>query len=181
MRNIFGKMPNWLLVAIAFIILALSAYFIILITSLFLGTLGLQPVDEERIPAPDFALLDVDAQKVTLSDFRGKKVILSFWTTWNEVSLEQLKILHSYHQSILEDSVVVLAINSQEDGGTIREVLKNIQIGFPVLLDSEGEVGELYKISVLPLTIFINKSGFESERFIGFMPFQKIQDTVKRL
>ena len=181
MRNIFEKMPNWLLVAISFIVLALSAYFIILVASLFLGTLGLRPVAQERIPAPDFTLFDVDAQKVTLSDFRGQKVILSFWTTWNEISLEQLNILHLYHQSIPSDSVVVLAINSQEDGGTIREFLKNVQIGFPVLQDREGEVGELYNISVLPLTVFIDTNGFESERFIGLVPFQKIQDAQKRL
>ena len=181
MRNTFGKIPNWVLLAVSLISLALGAYGMVKIVPLFLQTLGSAPVQTERIIAPDFALFDLDDRKVALSDFRGKKVIVTFWTTWNEISMEQLNIAHSYYANADHDTIVVLAINSQEDGLVVGEVVKQSSIRVPVLLDGEGEVGELYHVGVLPLTIFINTNGFESERFIGLVPFQTIQDAVDRL
>lgn len=86
---------------------------------------------------------------------------MTFWTSWNEISLEQLKILNDYDG-------VVLAVNSQEDAVLVKDsavIFTNLKI----LLDVEGEVGELYGITVLPLTVFIDKNGFEVRKTIGLI------------
>lgn len=130
---------------------------------------------------PYFQLSDLNGQTIHLSDFRGRIIILTFWTSWNDFSLNQLRTLKTYWRSDAAGDLSVIAINSMEDLETVKKIAVNEDLTFPVLLDQEGAAGESYQIGVLPLTIFINKSGLETSRFNRLINFEEIRNQIDSL
>ena len=87
-------------------------------------------------------------------------------------------MLNDYKNSAADD-LLILTINNQEDLETIEENVANFKL--ITLLDTEGEVGELYDISVLPETFFINRAGLQVSKFLGPFTTQQIQKEVNKL
>jgi len=161
----------WLFLGL--IILGASVYGIFKVSPRFLDTIGLRKV--ETTLAPDFELKSLSGESYKLSDLRGKRVILSFWTSWNKISLEQIKTLND-HFNLKPDDLVILSINSQESPEIIENALafEKIGVNFPILIDEEGEAGELYDIGFLPLTVFVNKAGIETGRKAEILSLEEL-------
>jgi len=188
------KFKWWLKIVLILITLIFGAVLIYLIaTQFFKGPtkeITFEPektketVEVKKIDylAPDFKLFDLDGKIVKLSDFRNRIIVLTFWVTWNPVAQDQIAILESYYQDIKDKKdLVLLTINNQEDKSVASNFIRRGGYILPVLLDEDGEVGELYKIKVLPTTYFINKDGFVKEIYIGVMNEGMIQDKVDQL
>jgi peroxiredoxin len=132
--------------------------------------------------APDFELLNIQEEKVKLSDFENKIIVLTFWTTWNPAAQDQIAILESYFQEIKESKdIVLLTINNLEDKSIVSNFIKRGDYVLKVLLDEKGEVGESYKISALPATYFINQEGKVKETYIGILSKEEIKNRVEGL
>ncbi|MBI2591472.1 MAG: redoxin domain-containing protein [Candidatus Brennerbacteria bacterium] len=129
----------------------------------------LEPKTElKNLPlAPDFELMDLNGQKIKLSDFKGKKIILNFWASWDAASIRQLKTLDNYFKSPASQETVILAANSLENKTAVEKIKTNNGLELEILLDSEGKTGELYELGVLPLTFIIDKGGLITKRIIG--------------
>lgn len=133
-------------------------------------------------PAPDFSLPDITGKEQKLSANKGRAVVLSFWTTWNPVAQDQFVILDSYYKDIKDNQdVALLAVNSQEDRSVVANFLRRGNYNLPVLLDEKGMAGELYKISILPITYFISKDGRVKEIYIGILKAEDLKDKVAKL
>lgn len=124
---------------------------------------------------PDFELEDLDGQRLKLSDMRGRQIILSFWTSWNQQSIEQIKMLNSWQKLPKFKETAILAINSLEQKTTVKAIKQKENIDLTILLDQNGEVGEIYGIGVLPLTVIIDKGGLELKRLTGPATLDEIQ------
>lgn len=132
--------------------------------------------------APDFELPNLEGEKVKLSDYRNKNIILNFWTTWNSAAKDQIVIFESYYQEIKDrKDLVLLAVNSQEHKSVVGGFIRRGQYTLPVLLDEDGRVGELYKIGTLPSTYFINPEGKVKEIYIGVLNKEEIKNKIERL
>ena len=133
-------------------------------------------------PAPDFTLLDMAGKEKKLSDNKGKVVVLNFWTTWNPAARDQFVIFNSYYGSVNNNpDVILLAVNSQEDKSVVDNFVRRGGYGLPVLLDEKGVVGELYRISILPITYFISKNGQVKEIYIGILNAEDLKEKVTKL
>ena len=64
------------------------------------------------IPAPDFTLLNAQGEEKTLSDFKGKVVILNFWATWCGPCKVEMPHLQDAHNTYSKYDLTILAINS---------------------------------------------------------------------
>ncbi|MEK9179831.1 MAG: redoxin domain-containing protein [Patescibacteria group bacterium] len=154
----------WVFLTTGFVILGL--YLLLQFSPKFLEQFGASRESSE-LRAPDFTLQNLAGENVKLSDFGGKIVLLNFWTSWNEVSLEQLDVLNDFYAAEKQAGIIILAINSLEKKIAVEGSLRQKDIDFQILLDGEGEVGELYSIGMLPKTILINESGLILKQFIG--------------
>ncbi len=133
-------------------------------------------------PAPDFSLPRVDQQTIKLSQFRGTSVVLNFWATWcAPCSSEMPNIEKSAHEHSKGD-VVFVAVNQLESADQVRGYADLYHLDFPLLLDMNGTVGNLYHVQALPTTVFIDRSGIIKEIHIGGpMSYEYIEGKIQSL
>jgi len=120
-------------------------------------------------PAPDFTLQTLDGDSLTLSDLRGKAVVLNFWATWCPPCQAEMPELQAAHEAYASGGLVVLGVNQAEDRATVQAFLDERNLSFPVVLDSQYEASQLYKVNSLPTTFFIDRNGVIQERVTGQM------------
>ncbi|NJD21704.1 MAG: TlpA family protein disulfide reductase [Melioribacter sp.] len=114
--------------------------------------------------APAFALTDLDGKKVSLSDLKGKIVILDFWATWCgpcKASFPLMKkTLEKYSDN---NNVEFLFVNtwekSGEPGENASKYLKENKYPFHCIIDPDGKITAQYEVMAIPTKIFIDKEG----------------------
>jgi len=110
--------------------------------------------------APEFKLLDLDNKEFSSSSFKGRPVVLFFWTTWCPYCQKELKQLDNNREQFLKDGVELIAINAQEPPDRVRKFFENRTLSYKVLLDADGEVTQAYGVLGVPTYAFINKQGY---------------------
>lgn len=109
--------------------------------------------------APDFTLKNLQGEKVKLSDYKGKVVLLVFSTTWCPHCRAEIPHLKKLYAEYQKKGLVLLNIDIQESQAKVSSFAKKNEIPYPVLLDKDGQVGLTYGIRGVPTTVLINKEG----------------------
>jgi peroxiredoxin len=123
--------------------------------------------------APDFELPSINGGKVKLSSFRGKTVILNFWTKTCRPCLEEMPSIADLAKALrAHPNVALVTITTDESASDARDTMKSVLGGgdppFEVLVDAENEVvRELYGTKLFPETWFIDGQGVIRARFDG--------------
>ena len=118
--------------------------------------------------APDFTLQDINGKNVSLSDFRGKTVVLNFWATWCIPCQSETPFFEAVHNERAGEDLVILAIDIKENPATVKSFANAEGMSFPILLDTEAKVAQKYCLpSAIPITIFINSEGIIKARKVG--------------
>lgn len=154
-------------------------------------------MDEQKIglkkgdTPPDFTLTSLDGEEVTLSDLRGKKVVLNFWATWCPPCKAEMPHMQKYYeQHAKEDNVEIIAVNLTKDerdfsaDGKIDTVMTfrdSFELTFPILLDQEREVSPQYNIMTIPTTYFIDSKGYIQRVISGPMDTDMLKSYVDEL
>lgn len=112
---------------------------------------------QELHEASSFTLYDLDGNKVNLRDFKGKPLIIFFWTIWCPYCRRAMAQLSKIYPEIKANDIELLAINIEEPKERIRRFLRPYVIGFKVLLDSDASVAYIYDIIGIPTYIFIDR------------------------
>lgn len=123
---------------------------------------------------PYFELPELSGATVKITDFLDGPVVVLFWTTWNQNSADQLKILDDYVRINGDSLFKVIAIASQEDKSAVSNFISRGGYGLTVLLDENGAVGEKYGARNLPTTFFIDKDGFIRDLAVGVINDREI-------
>jgi len=116
-------------------------------------------------PAPDFSLAmlrpDTGKSAISLSDFKGKPVVLNFWASWCAPCKEEVPLLERTWKQVQTPgkNVVFLGIDFQDSNSAAMSFLQLYSITYPIVLDADGSVALKYSITSLPQTIFINRNG----------------------
>ena len=119
-------------------------------------------------PAPDFQLETLDGTSIKLADLRGHPVLINFWATWCGPCQQEMPLIEQYYQKYKPD-LVVLAVNSDEPKADVQTFVTNFNLSFPVLLDPDYKVEDLYRVRAFPTTFFVDKSGTIRYQQIGVL------------
>ncbi len=133
------------------------------------STAGLVPAPQKGFLAPDFTLETIDGETVTLSELRGKAILLNFWATWCPPCRAEMPAFQKAYADYEDQDFIILAVNAtlQDNTTDIAEFIAKYGLEFPIALDIEGKANRLYKVQSLPTSFFIDKEGIISEVVIG--------------
>lgn len=133
--------------------------------------LASQAFAQDRPKAPDFSLRTLTGERVKLSDYKGKVVLLSFWATWCAPCKQELPVLQALMDKHGKDGVQVLAVNI-DDPKTVAEVRRFIadrKLTMPIPLDSDSKVLGSYNPRIaLPFLQVIDPEGRRAYQHTGF-------------
>ena len=118
----------------------------------------LDAVTENSI-APDFTLPDRSGIIHRLSDYKGRVVIINFWSTWCIPCRKEMPALERAWQRLKPSGAILLAIAMQDELESIEHFLKNSPVSFPVLLDSDGEIAKQWRVIGIPVTYILDTTG----------------------
>ena len=140
-------------------------------------------VDEngrEIIPAYDFTLTDQYGNTHTLSDYKGKIVMLQFFATWCTYCKAELPSVQELYEE-LPDDLVILVVNQpggrETDKQGVIDFLNKNGYTFPTVFDEDGQVNYNYGVTGLPTTYLINTEG----NVYGYMPGAMDKQTMLQI
>ena len=132
--------------------------------------------------AEDFRLTDLAGKEQSLSQYRGKIVLLNFWATWCKPCTTEMPAMQATYDKLRDKGFVVLAVNELEDDAKVREHIKQYGHTFPVLMDRDNKVANQFGVFGLPVSVFIDQEGRVQEYIKGgLLTEQKINETVARI
>ncbi len=133
------------------------------------STAGRIPAPQKGFAAPDFTLADPKGQKYTLSELRGKAVVLNIWATWCPPCQAEMPTLEKFYKQYQTQGLVVLAADATAQDYPLQVVpfVQKHSLTFPILLDETGDLSRKYEVRSLPSSFFIGRDGSVSEVVIG--------------
>ncbi|GGP16561.1 TlpA family protein disulfide reductase [Oceanobacillus neutriphilus] len=124
--------------------------------------------------APDFKLNTLDGETLQLSDFRGERVMINFWATWCPPCRQEMPDMERFYQ---EHDPIIFSVNvTDEELNTqlVKDFMQELKLTFPVLLDKEGEVSNLYRIQAIPMTYMIDAEGIIQFKSFGALSYKQM-------
>jgi thiol-disulfide isomerase/thioredoxin len=135
--------------------------------------------DEQPFYAWDFTLETIDGDAITLSEQRGKWVIINFWATWCAPCRQEMPTL----QMIAEDypDVLVLGVNLRESVETISLYREELGVTFPILINPDDQLLTDYQVIGLPQTLVVSPDGEVVMREFGIFDLVRLFDVLEGL
>ncbi|HTA43383.1 MAG TPA: TlpA disulfide reductase family protein [Bryobacteraceae bacterium] len=132
--------------------------------------------------APDFTLTDANSRRVSLSDYRGKVVVLNFWATWCGPCKIEIPWFIEFQKEYEARGFTVLGVSMDDDGWkVINPFAAAVRINYPIVLGDE-KVNMLYGgIDALPTTIVIGRDGSVAYVHAGLIDKAEYQKEIVRL
>jgi thiol-disulfide isomerase/thioredoxin len=127
---------------------------------------GISGLEQPSETAPDFSLQGLDGQTVRMSDLHGKFVVLNFWASWCSPCVQEMPMFQQYSERYPSE-IAVVGINLQESLDIVQAFTTKIGVSYPIVLDKDGTVSELFHVVGLPDTFFIDQEGVIRQRHIG--------------
>lgn len=136
--------------------------------------------------APDFSATTPEGETFTLTDYvnrdseNGQPVVLNFWASWCGPC--RLEMPHFENASLnYKGKAAILGINQAESAATIQDFRQATHVTYPLLVDEDWTVNNLYGVNNLPTTIFVDGKGVVQEVFVGTMNQAVLEDKIDKM
>ena len=118
-------------------------------------------------PAPEFVLESFSGEKVGLSDFRGKTLLVNFWASWCHPCREEAPVLEKAYMSLSGKQVEFIGVNVMDDRKSAEEYIKSFGGTFVNVHDPENRIHLDYGVGGVPETFFVNPEGIITGKHRG--------------
>lgn len=120
--------------------------------------------------APDFMLVDArTGERVQLSKLEGKPVLINFWATWCTYCVQEMPTIQKAYEKYQPQELVVLALDVQETRDKAANFGKKLGLSYNLLLDNEGAVASMYRVTTMPTSFFVARDGVIHSIAVGAM------------
>ncbi len=133
--------------------------------------------------APDFKLTTLTGDTLSLSDLRGKKVILNMWATWCPPCRAEMPDMQRFFEDH-GDTVEIVAVNltqSELSRENVDQFVEEFELTFPVVLDENSEVAKMYYAVTIPTSYVIDSKGIIQNKIIGPMSYEWMETAVNAI
>ncbi len=131
--------------------------------------------------APTFSGKTAEGLLINLADYKGKVVVLDFWTSGCGPCREGFPFLMKLHEKAKRGAFTVIAVNIDADAAKLKEFLseQKSQPSFPIIADAQGKIPALFDLKSMPTTILIDKKGVIRYRHTSFTQVEKEKLTAE--
>jgi peroxiredoxin len=132
--------------------------------------------------ALDFRFEDAVGNTFSLSDYRGRSVVLHFWSTACDHCLGEIIYIKQVYDEWPDEELVVVTIEVFGEAESVNTFLTDNSVSLPVLLDEEFEVMEQYGVDIIPRTFFIDREGLiRGIKFGSLESREELEDILEQL
>jgi len=147
---------------------------ILAIVFLFAFSIGINYAGEK---APAFALPDLDGMEISLSDYKGKVLLLNFWATWCPPCRMEIPYFNDFYQKYNSKGFEVLGVSLDRGGvRTVVDFKKDNKIAYPVVIGDNSVTGNYQQFipvdqrNAIPFTFIIDRDGNIVKTYVGSRP-----------
>ena len=133
--------------------------------------------------APNFTLTTSGGKQVSLSDFRGKPVMLNFWYATCPGCLAEIPGMQRYYsaQQAAGKNFVILGVNSVDDPQTSQQFAQQYGLTYTLVMDNNQQVATLYNLTATPTSYFIDRQGIIRSTVVGPVDDATLQQKVAEI
>ena len=141
---------------------------------------GTDDTNRQLTKAPDFAVYDGSGNKVNLSDYVGKPIVLNFWASWCDPCQSEMP---DFHEKYLElgNEIHFLMVNmtgGRETLSSAKAFVSEKGYTFPVFYDTDSGAATTYRVYSLPTTYFIDAEGYLIAQATGAISADTLQKGI---
>ncbi len=134
-----------------------------------------------RKPAPGFTLTDSRRAPITLSDFKGKVVLLDFWATWSAGCKIEMPWFVEFDGKYRRNGLAAIGVSMDEEGWAIvAPYLDAHAVSYPIVL-GDSDVADRYSVAALPVTLLIDRNGKVAARHYGVVDKAGLDSEIRKL
>lgn len=143
-----------------------------------------EPQEDEIFPieigqkAPNFVLENLKGEQESLEDYRGKDVIINFWTIRCPYCVKEMPEFEKFYTDYKDKDFSIIAVNVGERKNEVDSFVDENGYTFPVLLDKTGEVAYKYQVQGVPTSIVIDKEGIIRGIRLGPMAYPELKQRI---
>ena len=142
------------------------------------------PEEMNKNPAPDFTVTDINGNKVNLSDYKGKPVVVNFWATWCYYCKVEMPDFNEAYKEYPD--VQFLMVNATDGKHETVEIAKSYieqeKYDFDVFFDTvDRNAVRTYNVSNYPQTLFIDKDGNIVSQRIGMLSKDVLVQEIEKI
>ena len=137
----------------------------------------LQPYEDQGTSS-DFKLVDIKGNTHTLTDYRGKIVVVNFWASWCPPCIQEMPSMQRLQEKLAGQPFVILPINVGEKKYRVWKFVKLINFTLPVPLDTDSKVFADWGASVLPTSFLLDTEGHIRYRAQGELEWDSDEVTT---
>ncbi|CAM2146259.1 redoxin domain-containing protein [Bacillus halotolerans] len=133
---------------------------------------------EEGQQAPDFTLKTLSGKRTSLSDVKGKKVLLNFWATWCKPCRQEMPAMEELQKE--HSDVAVIAVNftsAEKSEKQVQNFADTYHLTFPILIDKKG-INADYNVFSYPTTYILDEKGVIQDIHIGTMTKKEMKEKL---
>ncbi|HVP55184.1 MAG TPA: TlpA disulfide reductase family protein [Candidatus Eisenbacteria bacterium] len=117
--------------------------------------------------APDFTVTDIEGKKLSLSDYRGKVVLLDFWATWCSPCREEIPHFVDMQNQYGPQGFQVIGISMDDDVKPVREFYQQFKMNYPVAIGDDKLAESFGGVLGLPVNFIIDREGRIHAKHLG--------------
>ena len=147
------------------------------------------PAKSIGIPAPEFTLKDLDGKDVSMSDYKGKVVLVNFWATWCTPCLAEIPELIEMQNKYGPKGFVILGLAMDEEGKSVVAPWvdkqrfdvsgKQLPMNYPILLSNDATAGKFGGLIGYPTSVLITRDGKQLKRVTGPISAEEFSKAIE--
>ena len=134
---------------------------------------GQQTTEKTANPAPDFTVYDGQGNPVKLSDYIGKPIVLNFWASWCPPCKAEMPAIEKFHGNYKDANAIAVNTDPEAD---VKGFADQLGLTFPIVLDEEDRTMKNYSVMGIPTTYFIDEQGIITQKYVGEMDYEMIEE-----